>query len=154
MLDSYKASLKHKQTNEEQYRAYPNPKIEKKYLEIFQKMTQGTQTLLDKKLDKQRSFEDYMESPWERGQVPCAPWNLISSNGANIEGPNKSKKKKRIMSTESKMTMPPALEVLESSPDPQVEPHVESLVEHVEMVPSSVSKDVGDKWMKDLWDEI
>ena len=42
----------------------------------------------------------------------------------------------------------------QSSPNPQVEPHVESLVEPMEMVPNSVSKEMGDKWMKDLWDEI
>ena len=89
MLDAYEARLKSNQTNEERYRAYLDFKLKTKRLEIFQKMIEGTQDLLD----KQRSFEDHMKSPWERGQVPCGPGNLVSSNGANTEGPHKNKKK-------------------------------------------------------------
>ena len=50
--------------------------------------------------------------------------------------------------------MPPPPKVLEPSPTPWVKSHVESLVELVEMVPNSVSKETRDKWMKDLYDEI
>ena len=35
MLDSYKARLRPNQTNEERYRAYLDPKLEMKRLEIF-----------------------------------------------------------------------------------------------------------------------
>ena len=113
-------------------------------------MIKGTHTLLDKKLDKQRSFEDHMKSLWERGQVPCGPTNLVSNHGANIEVPHKSKKKQRRTSAKSKLAMPPPPKVLELSTTPHVKRHVESLVEPMEMVPNSVSKYVGNKWMKDL----
>ena len=66
-LDAYKDRLRPKQTNEERYRAYPNSKIETKSLEIFQKMIKGTQALLNKQSDKQRSFEDQLKSQWEMG---------------------------------------------------------------------------------------
>ena len=58
MLDAYEARLRPNQTQEERYRAYPDPEIETKCLEIFQRMIKGTQALLDKQLDKHRSFED------------------------------------------------------------------------------------------------
>ena len=52
MLDAYEARLGSNQTNEERYRAYLDQKIEKKHLEIFQKMIEGTHALLDNQLDK------------------------------------------------------------------------------------------------------
>ena len=52
MLDAYEARLRPNQTQEERYRAYPDPKIQTKCLEIFQRMIEGTQALLDKQLDK------------------------------------------------------------------------------------------------------
>ena len=52
MLDLYKARLRPNQTNEEIYRAYPNPDLETKRLQVFQKMIEGTQALLEKKMDK------------------------------------------------------------------------------------------------------
>ena len=93
MLNAYEAILRPKQTNEERFRAYPNPNLETKRLDIFQKMIEGTQTLLNKKLDKQRSFEDHVKSHFERGQVPCGLGNLVSSIGSNMEDPHKRKKK-------------------------------------------------------------
>ena len=54
MLDSYEARLRPNQTNKEHYRAYPNPELETKKLEVFQKAIEGTQALLE----KQRSIED------------------------------------------------------------------------------------------------
>ena len=38
MLDMYEARLRPNQTNEEQYRAYPDSNLETKRLEVFQKM--------------------------------------------------------------------------------------------------------------------
>ena len=52
MLDAFEAGLRPNQTQEERYKAYPNPKIETKCLEIFQRMIKGTQALLDKQLVK------------------------------------------------------------------------------------------------------
>ena len=52
MLDSYEARLRPNQTNEERYRAYPDPELETKRLEVFQKMIEGTQALLEKKREK------------------------------------------------------------------------------------------------------
>ena len=56
-------------------------------------MIKGTQALLDKQLDKQRSFEDQVKSQLERGQVPSGSENLVSSDGAMIEGPHKKKRR-------------------------------------------------------------
>ena len=58
MLDSYEARLRPNQTNEECYRAYLDPELETKRLEVFQKMIEGTQALLEKQTEKQRSIED------------------------------------------------------------------------------------------------
>ena len=52
MLDLYEARLRSNQTNEERYRAYPNPELETKRLEVFQKMIEGTQALLEKQMEK------------------------------------------------------------------------------------------------------
>ena len=52
MLDLYKARLRPNQTNKEQYRAYPDPELETKRLEVFQKMIEGTQALLEKQMEK------------------------------------------------------------------------------------------------------
>ena len=52
MIDSYEARLRPNQTNEEQYRAYHDPKLETKRLEVFQKMIEGTQALLEKQMEK------------------------------------------------------------------------------------------------------
>ena len=67
MLDAYEARLRPNQTQEERFRVYPNPKVETKCLEIFQRMIKGTQALLDKQLNKPRSFEDQVKSQLERG---------------------------------------------------------------------------------------
>ena len=42
MLDAYEARLKPNQTNEERYKAYLDPQVETKILEIFQRMIEGT----------------------------------------------------------------------------------------------------------------
>ena len=61
MLDAYEARLRPNQIQEERYKDYLDPEIETKCLEIFQRMIEGTQALLD----KQRSFEDQLKSQWE-----------------------------------------------------------------------------------------
>ena len=86
MLDAYEARLRPNQTQEESYIAYLDPKIETKRLEFFQIMIEGTQALLDKQLNKHRSFEDQVKSQLERGQVPSGSRNLVSSDGAVTEG--------------------------------------------------------------------
>ena len=87
MLDAYEARLRTNQTQEERYRTYPNPETETKHLEIFQRMIEKTQALLDKQLDKERSSEDQVKSQLERGQVPSGSGNLVSSDGAVMECP-------------------------------------------------------------------
>ena len=52
MLDAYEARLRPQQNLEERVRAYPDPTLETKHLEIFQEMIKGTQALLEKQLDK------------------------------------------------------------------------------------------------------
>ena len=56
MLDAYEARLRPQQTLEERMRAYLDPALETKRLEIFQKMIKGTQDLLEKQLDKPIPF--------------------------------------------------------------------------------------------------
>ena len=46
MLDAFEVRLKPNQTLEDRVRAYPDPQLETKRLEIFQKMIEGTQALL------------------------------------------------------------------------------------------------------------
>ena len=87
-------SQKKNQTNEERYRSYLGPELETKRLEIFQKMIEGTQALLDKQLDKQRLFEDHMKSQSQRGQVSCGPGNLVSSDKVITKVLQKNKKRK------------------------------------------------------------
>ena len=58
-------------------------------------MIEGTQALFDKQLDKQRSFEDQIKSELERRQVPSGSGNLVSSDGAITEGPQKTTKRRR-----------------------------------------------------------
>ena len=65
MLDSYEARLRPNQTNEERYRAYLDLELETKRLEVFQKMIEGTQALLKKQVEKQRSIKDQIKT-WVR----------------------------------------------------------------------------------------
>ena len=48
LLDAYEARLKPNQTLEEHYRAYPDPPLEQKRLEVFQKMFEVTQAALER----------------------------------------------------------------------------------------------------------
>ena len=70
MLDSYEARLRPNQNNKECYRAYLDLEVETKRLEVFQKMIEGTQELLEKQMDKQRSTEDQLKSWVTNREVP------------------------------------------------------------------------------------
>ena len=52
MLNALEARLRPQQTLKERMRAYPDLEIETKWLEIFQKMIEGMQALMEKQLDK------------------------------------------------------------------------------------------------------
>ena len=52
MLDAYEASLRPQQNLEERMKAYLDPTLDIKQLEIFQEMIKGTQALLEKQLDQ------------------------------------------------------------------------------------------------------
>ena len=143
MLDAYEARLRPNQTQEERYRAYPDPKIETKHLEFFQRMIEGPQALLDKQRNKQRSFDDQVKSQVEGGQVPSGLGNLVSSDGAITEGPQKTNKRRRHRANaRRKVESPPPQETME----PKVEPKM--------VVPNSVSEEKQEEWMKSLWDDI
>ena len=87
MLDLYEARLRPNQTNEERYKAYPDLELETKRLEVFQKMIEGTQALLEKQMEKQRSIEDEIK-PWVQDrQVPSGTRNLVLPNGAKMVRP-------------------------------------------------------------------
>ena len=92
MLDLYEARLRPNQTNEERYRAYPDPELETKRLEVFQKMIEGTQALLEKQMEKQRSIEDQIKTWVQDRQVPIGPGNFVLPNGAKTVSPQKSNK--------------------------------------------------------------
>ena len=114
-----------------------------KILEVFQNMIEGTQALLEKQLEKQRSIEDQIKSQLERGQVPSGSRNLISSDGVIIEGPQKTNKRRgRRANTHRKTESPPPQEVMESKVEPEM------------VVPNSVLEEKEETGMKSLWDEI
>ena len=95
MLDSYEARLRPNQTNEECYRAYPDSKLETKRLEVFQKMIEGTQALLEKQIDKERSIEDQLKTWVTDRQVPSGPGNFVLPNSAEMVIPQKSNKRRK-----------------------------------------------------------
>ncbi|NHV87667.1 hypothetical protein, partial [Escherichia coli] len=47
-LDAYEARRRPNQTQAERWQAYPDPEIEKRRLEVFQKMIEVTQSLIDR----------------------------------------------------------------------------------------------------------
>ena len=53
-----------------------------KRLEVFQKMIEGTQALLQKQMEKHRSIEDQIKTWVQDRQVPNGPGNLVLPNGA------------------------------------------------------------------------
>ena len=59
MLEAFEARLKPNQTLEDRIRAYPDPQLETKRLEIFQKMIEDTQALLRKQLEATRPCEGH-----------------------------------------------------------------------------------------------
>ncbi|NHV87502.1 hypothetical protein, partial [Escherichia coli] len=108
MLKAYKeARLKPSETQEEIFRAYPDPVLETKRLEIFQKMIEGTQALLEKQLDKNRSIEDHGIVTPETRQVPSGSGNLASEGKIETTDPQTSQKslKRRKRTSKKKQTI-------------------------------------------------
>ena len=142
MLDSYEARLRQNQTNEECYRAYPNLKLEMKRIEVFQKMIEGTQALLEKQMEKQRSIEDQKKTWVQDRQVPSGPRNLVLPNGAETVSPQKSnKRKKRSNKSQTKDAT-------------QLFSDIELKDEPLKIVPNSLANKIEEDWMRKLWDEI
>ena len=97
MLDAYEARLKPKETLEERYRAYSNPMIEPKQLEMFQRMIEGAQALLEKQLNQKGSIEDQQCNITEMGQVSRGSGDLVSKDGNITSDPQKiTKRRKRV----------------------------------------------------------
>ena len=95
MLDAFEARLKPNQTLEDRVRAYPDPQLETKRLEIFQKMIEGTQALLQKQMETSKPSEGHemklnKDEPLSSGQR-----NLIPSNEIKMESPQPSKSRRR-----------------------------------------------------------
>ena len=95
MLDAFEARLKPNQTLEERIRAYLDPQLETKWLEIFQKMIEGTQALLQRQMEMNKPFEGHETQPYRSEQVPSRQENLIPSNETKMESPQQSKSHRR-----------------------------------------------------------
>ena len=77
MLNAFKARLRPNQTLEERRRACLDPQLERKWLEIFQKMIKGTQALLQKKMETCGSIEDHEIKKSRSGQVSNEKGHLV-----------------------------------------------------------------------------
>ena len=145
MLDAYEARLKPKETLEERYRAYPDPTLETKRLEIFQKMIEGTQALLEKQLNQKGSIKGHRHNITEMGQASCGSGDLVSKDGNITSDPQKiTKRWKRIpkrKQTETKtVEAPETKEELPKGNDT--------------VVPNSFPEESEDTWVKGLWEEV
>ena len=92
MLNAYEARLKPKKTLEERYRAYPDPVLETKRMDIFQKMIEGTQALLEKQLNQKGSTEGHKQTLTKIRQVPRGSRNLVSKDGNITSDPQRVSK--------------------------------------------------------------
>ena len=145
-MDAYEARLKPNQTFEERYRAYPCPELETKRLEIFQKMIEGTQALLDKQLNQNKGNGDQLQNQTktDMGQVLNGSGNLVSETETKTRKSQKSKRNKRRASRKRTTILPPPMELSEFTP-----------IHREERVPVSIPEEVEQEdWMKSLWDEI
>ena len=70
MLRAFEARLKPNQTLKERLRAYLDPQLELKWLEIFQKMIEDNQALLQRQMETNRSYEGQKTKPNGSEQVP------------------------------------------------------------------------------------
>ena len=113
MLDAYEARLKPKETLEERYRAYPDPILEMKRLEIFQKMIEGTQALLEKQLNQKGPIEGHQHNVTEMGQVSHGSGNLVPNDGNITSDPRKITKRQKWIS-KWKQTETNTVEALET----------------------------------------
>ena len=59
-------------------------------------MIEGTQPLLKKQMEKQRSIEDQIKTWVQDRQVPSGPRNLVLPDGAKIVNPQTSNKCRKI----------------------------------------------------------
>ena len=87
MLDAFEARLKPNQTLEERLRAYLDPQLETKQLEIFQKMIEGTQALLQRQMETNYPFKGQDSKPIGSEQVPSGQNNLVPSMETKMEDP-------------------------------------------------------------------
>ncbi len=62
MLEAYEARLKRNETQEDRYRNYPDPMIETKRLELFQKLIEMTQSILEKREGSQAQTSNHRSS--------------------------------------------------------------------------------------------
>ena len=149
MLDSYEASrLRPNQMNEERLRAYLDPKIKKQQLDIFQKMIQVTELLLDKQnvginqtmqeppiKDSKRN--EIKERFKKTGKKPSA------TKETNLEFPTKDWQK------EIRNKIPP-------QPFAKTQNKTVSLNKEVVpiMVPNTENSKESEQWVQNLWREI
>ena len=141
MLDAYEARLKPKETLEERYRAYPNPMLETKRLEILQKMIEGTQDLLEKQLNQKGSIEGHQHYMTKMGQVSRGSGDLVSKDGNITSDPQKiTKRQKRI--SKRKQTEAKTVEA------PETKPRLPKGNDTV--VPNNFPEETKDTWVKSL----
>ncbi len=129
-------------------RAYPDPNLETKSLEIFRKMIEGTQALLEKQLGQSGpSKGPEIEQP-EGRQVSSGPENLVSMEGKVAEGSQLNKNKKRRKKAKATLAEPSKM------PETEREKMEEPVKGNKAVAPNSVLDEVEEDWLKSLWDDI
>ena len=105
-------------------------------------MIEGTQALLEKQMEKQRSIEDQIKTWVQDRQVPSGPGNLVLPNGVETVSPQKSnKRRKRSSKSQTKETT-------------QLPSDIELKDEPVKIVSNSLANETKEDWMRNLWEEI
>ena len=105
-------------------------------------MIEGTQALLEKQMEKQRSIEYQIKTWVQDRQVPSGPRNLILPNGAELVSPQKSNKcKKRSSKSQTKEAT-------------QLPSNIELKDEPIKIVSNSFADETKEDWMRNLWDKI
>ena len=95
MLEAFEARLKPNQTLEDRVRAYPDPQLETKRLEIFQKMIEDTQDLLQKQLEATRPCEGHAMKLKRDEPLLDGQRSQIPPNKSKMESPRQSKSHRR-----------------------------------------------------------
>lgn len=141
------------QTNEERLRAYPDPKIEKQQLHIFQKMVQVTQSLLDR---QNRGINQTTQEPWNEAVKEIKP-----KKGS--ERHSKHKTRKKLSATQEPTKKLPAKETQKETRNeikqlPFARTQKDTMGLNDEVVPIIVSNTETSKeteqWVHNLWKEI